>query len=82
MKGINRELVSLRNKGVSDLLGDDVLHLAGLKNALMRTGGGTPSVARAFQPTPESVQNTVAPAVNAGTKRNADVIDLTESDPL
>jgi hypothetical protein len=68
VKDLQRQLVSMRNGYVFDLVGGDIYQIAGLDDALK---GNTQ---KPLQPVSASTQNNnQAPPVRAGTKRKADV---------
>jgi hypothetical protein len=76
--GVLTQLVGLEKRPVTAEAAGKTVRGSGGGNA----DGATGSTPRSLQPVTASVQNAVAPLALAGTKRKADVIDLTEDDPI
>jgi hypothetical protein len=76
--GVITQLVGLEKRPVTA----EVAGRAGEGSAEDNTGAATGRTRRSLQPATASVQNVVAVPALAGTKRKADVIDLTEDDPV
>jgi hypothetical protein len=70
-------LAKLQNAYVSNVLGQDIVIVSGLDEAL---NGMNVYLTRPLKPSSRSAQNVGRPTVAAGMKRKADVIDLTEDD--
>ena len=75
------QLNGMRTQSWFDILGGDVMQVAGLDNALVAAGAAEAVGLRHTQPlqhTSASTQNRVLPPPIVGTKRKANIIDLTE----
>ncbi|KAL5119797.1 hypothetical protein ACEQ8H_002157 [Pleosporales sp. CAS-2024a] len=88
MRDMRNELARLQTRFMSDLLGDDILTIAvgsGTGNAAetsSRSTGKQTARQGVLQTTSATAQNAATPSTRVGTKRKAEIIDLTEDYPL
>jgi hypothetical protein len=78
------QLKNLTSPFLTDVMEGDVLQISGLSEKLQSVGGGAGNTfgsTQVLQHTSSSAMNTVSTGAVAGTKRKADVIDLTGDDP-
>jgi hypothetical protein len=80
--GVITKVVGLERPVTAEVIDRTVGGTTGEGNVAGIAGGAARSILRSLQPTTASAQNIIALPALAGTKRKADVIDLTEDDPV